>query len=85
MIFFISSTFFEAIALALIPPSLRTVSIKLMSFCNLLISIEIGEIFSKKNLGVKRPGNGVSPFRFWEYLGQPAQRKYDKDEMILPE
>jgi len=47
--------------------------------------IKTGEIFSKNNLGVKRPGNGVSPFRFWEYLGKKAQRQYEKDEMIQPQ
>jgi N-acetylneuraminate synthase len=41
-----------------------------------------GERFSADNLGVKRPGVGVSPMEFWTYLDQVATRDYDVDEAI---
>lgn len=41
-----------------------------------------GELFSRENLGVKRPGTGLSPLEFWDYLGKPAERDYEEDELI---
>lgn len=41
-----------------------------------------GEVFSLDNLAVKRPGSGVSPINFWEYLGKKADRDYGEDEVI---
>lgn len=44
--------------------------------------IKKGEIFSEKNLAVKRPGNGISPMRWYEVLGMEAKRDFCEDEMI---
>lgn len=44
--------------------------------------IQCGEVFSEVNLAAKRPGAGVSPMRYWEFLGKPAQRDYTEDESI---
>lgn len=41
-----------------------------------------GELFSADNLGCKRPGEGVSPFAWWDLLGRAAGRDYDEDEPI---
>ncbi len=41
-----------------------------------------GERFTKENLTVKRPGHGVYPFFYWDYLGQRAQRDYAADELV---
>ena len=41
-----------------------------------------GDCFSPDNLGVKRPGTGVSPMRYWEYLGMVAEKDYAEDEPI---
>lgn len=46
--------------------------------------IQAGEKFSSENLAVKRPGNGVSPRFYWEWLGKTAERDYQKDEVIAP-
>jgi N-acetylneuraminate synthase len=45
-------------------------------------AIAEGEIFNAENLTVKRPGNGVPPVRFWDYLGRRANRAYSPDELI---
>lgn len=44
--------------------------------------IRKGEIFSEENLTVKRPGNGISPMRWFEVMGQCAQRDFKQDECI---
>ncbi|AEV70609.1 N-acetylneuraminate synthase [Acetivibrio clariflavus] len=41
-----------------------------------------GEIFSEDNLTVKRPGNGISPMKWFEILGKVANRNYKQDELI---
>lgn len=43
-----------------------------------------GETFSPANFAAKRPGNGLSPLRYWELLGKTADRDYDEDEMLAP-
>lgn len=44
--------------------------------------IKIGEVLSADNLDIKRPGNGVSPMRWYEIIGKVANRDYEKDELI---
>jgi N,N'-diacetyllegionaminate synthase len=45
-------------------------------------AIKTGDILSKDNLTVKRPGTGISP-RFWDFIvGRPALRDYAPDEEI---
>ena len=41
-----------------------------------------GDIFSERNLAVKRPGNGISPMKWKEILGTAAQKDYKADELI---
>jgi len=45
-------------------------------------AIRAGEIFTVDNLTTKRPGTGVSPMRWDEYLGKPAPRDFAADELI---
>lgn len=44
--------------------------------------IKAGEIFSTDNITIKRPGNGLSPMKWDEVIGQVAQREYKVDELI---
>lgn len=44
--------------------------------------IKAGEIFTPVNLGAKRPGNGVTPMSYWNFIGQSARRDYRKNEQV---
>ncbi|MCW8896096.1 N-acetylneuraminate synthase [Sulfurimonas sp.] len=44
--------------------------------------IKKGEIFTEKNLGIKRPGNGISPMRWDEVIGTSAMKDYSEDDLI---
>ena len=41
-----------------------------------------GELFTEKNLTVKRPGNGISPMKWCEVLGTSAAHDFCEDELI---
>jgi sialic acid synthase SpsE len=45
-------------------------------------SIKAGEKFSDFNLTTKRPGSGISPMRWNEFLEKTANRSYEADELI---
>jgi len=45
-------------------------------------SIEKGETFTEKNLGVKRPGDGLSPMRYWELLGTESSKTFASDDQV---
>ena len=45
-------------------------------------SIRKGEVFSEKNLTVKRPGMGISPMKWDEVIGKEADRNYEIDDLI---
>ena len=45
-------------------------------------AIQEGEFFTEENLTVKRPGNGISPMRWYEVLGKQAKRNFAEDELI---
>lgn len=46
--------------------------------------IRAGQIWGVEDLTAKRPGDGVSPLRYWDYLGTPANRDYSADEAVDP-
>jgi N,N'-diacetyllegionaminate synthase len=50
----------------------------IVAACN----IKRGEIFSEKNLTVKRPGNGISPIFWDDIIGKTANRDYLEDNLI---
>ena len=45
-------------------------------------NISAGDIFNESNLAIKRPGNGISPMKWFDLLGSKAKRNYEKDELI---
>lgn len=40
------------------------------------------EFYTPENLTTKRPGTGVSPMLYWDYVGNRADRDYQEDEVI---
>ena len=44
--------------------------------------INKGDIFTKYNVGAKRPGTGISPMKINELLGRRAKRNFVLDELI---
>ena len=45
-------------------------------------AIRKGERLTEDNVGVKRPGDGISPMRYWELVGTIAGRDYAPDEAL---
>ena len=44
---------------------------------------DVGELrFPPEMLTAKRPGDGISPMRFWDLLGTAANFDYDSDDKI---
>jgi len=46
------------------------------------IDIQKGDILNEDNLAIKRPGNGISPMRWDEFIGSMAKKNYSIDELI---
>ncbi|PIE78388.1 MAG: N-acetylneuraminate synthase [Candidatus Delongbacteria bacterium] len=46
------------------------------------IAIKKGELFTKENLTVKRPGTGINPMKWNEVIGTLAEKNYKKDDLI---
>ena len=46
------------------------------------VPIKAGEVFTAENLTTKRPGDGVSPMKWHQVLGQKAKRDFALDEKI---
>ncbi len=44
--------------------------------------IATGELFTKKNLTIKRPGKGLSPMKWDDIIGQYATKEYAVDDLI---
>ena len=44
--------------------------------------IKKGEIFTKENLTIKRPGTGISPTEIWNLYGEESPKEFNKDEII---
>lgn len=48
-----------------------------------LRNIRKGEEFTEKNVGTKRPGNGISPMEWDKVIGKKAERSFKQDESIV--
>ena len=46
------------------------------------VNIKKNEFFSEKNIDIKRPGTGISPSKYWYYIGKKAKKNFQKDNLI---
>jgi N,N'-diacetyllegionaminate synthase len=44
--------------------------------------IKKGEYFNKENIGIKRPGNGISPYNWEKILGTKSNKNYKNDILL---
>lgn len=47
-------------------------------------TIKKGEKFTVDNLTIKRPGLGIEPIYYWDFLKKKAERDYQEDELVMP-
>lgn len=47
-------------------------------------AIRAGEVFTAENMTAKRPGTGISPMHWDEFLGRMAGRDFAADELLEP-
>ena len=47
--------------------------------------IKKGELLSEENVTVKRPGNGISPMKWYDVIGTKAVKDFCEDELIVNE
>ncbi len=45
--------------------------------------IAAGDLFSEHNLTIKRPGSGMSPYRYWDLINRPATKDYQVGDLII--
>ena len=45
--------------------------------------IKKGEKFTEENIGIKRPGYGISPMRYDEVIGKTANNDFEIDDLIV--
>ena len=46
-------------------------------------NISMGQKITEDDLAVKRPGNGDSPYRYWEVQGKVATKNYKAGDLVL--
>ncbi|WP_395303218.1 N-acetylneuraminate synthase [Pectobacterium polonicum] len=45
-------------------------------------NIAVGDVLSAENLTIKRPGTGLSPYKYWELEGKVANKPYNAGDLI---
>ncbi|MBG0761934.1 N-acetylneuraminate synthase, partial [Vibrio cidicii] len=74
-----------ALGTAVKSPTVSEVKNKAVARKSLVASqvIRAGESFTSDNLTIKRPGNGISPYQYWEMLERKASRDYQVGDLII--
>ncbi|RZQ21678.1 N-acetylneuraminate synthase [Vibrio vulnificus] len=73
-----------ALGSAVKSPTVSEVKNKAVARKSLVASqaIQAGDAFSADNVTIKRPGNGMSPYHYWEMLERKASRDYQVGDLI---
>lgn len=74
-----------ALGSAVKAPTVSEVKNKAVARKSLIAARDIteGESFTADNLTIKRPGSGMSPYRYWELLERHASRAYQAGDLIV--
>ncbi|HLK28170.1 MAG TPA: N-acetylneuraminate synthase [Puia sp.] len=74
----------KALGSSIKSPSPSEIKNKIVARKSLVAAAEIksGEVFTEKNLTVKRPGNGISPMEWDNVIGKKAKHHFKEDELI---
>ncbi|WP_439146012.1 N-acetylneuraminate synthase [Vibrio sp.] len=66
-------------------PTVSEVKNKAVARKSLVAACDIneGEVFSSENMTIKRPGHGMSPYRYWDMLERPSSKAYQAGELIF--
>ncbi|HAS8474573.1 TPA: N-acetylneuraminate synthase [Vibrio vulnificus] len=74
-----------ALGSAVKSPTISEVKNKAVARKSLVASqaIQAGDAFSADNVTIKRPGNGMSPYQYWEMLERKASRDYQVGDLII--
>ncbi|MEF1170799.1 N-acetylneuraminate synthase [Vibrio sinaloensis] len=74
-----------ALGSAVKTPTVSEVKNKAVARKSLIAAHDIaeGESFTADNLTIKRPGSGMSPYRYWELLERHASRSYQAGDLIV--
>ncbi|QYJ95148.1 N-acetylneuraminate synthase [Shewanella spartinae] len=74
-----------ALGSAVKSPTVSEVKNKAVARKSLVASqaIQAGDDFSSDNVTIKRPGNGMSPYQYWEMLERKASRAYQAGDLII--
>lgn len=74
-----------ALGSAVKTPTVSEVKNKAVARKSLIAARDIaeGESFTADNLTIKRPGSGMSPYRYWELLESHASRSYQAGDLIV--
>ncbi|MBG0757354.1 N-acetylneuraminate synthase [Vibrio cidicii] len=74
-----------ALGSAVKSPTVSEVKNKAVARKSLVASqvIRAGDAFCADNVTIKRPGNGMSPYQYWEMLERKASRDYQVGDLII--
>jgi N-acetylneuraminate synthase len=65
-------------------PTSSEIKNKIVARKSLVANVDIaaGEVFTERNVVVKRPGNGMSPNQYWGLIGNASSRSYKEGELL---
>ena len=65
-------------------PTISEVKNKLVARKSLVanVDINVGQLFSSENIAIKRPGTGISPNKYWDYLNKVSTKEYKAGDLI---
>ncbi len=75
----------QALGSSIKTPTISELKNKAVARKSLVAATEIkaGSSFTEDNLTIKRPGNGTSPYEYWDMLERTARNDYQAGDLIL--